>query len=187
MTSPYSLRRRFSDAACAFQTGHSVRDLERVTRRRLVLLATRAADTIDREAAAEPSDYAASSLRSWSARLREAVESYLKCLNREREATLLCRLDIRRIEMARRRWEETADFEAVDRFDDGTSAGRDALWFLPGEFAAKLHKGLFEDPGFYLGLYEQRIGVWNWHRFLRWVRQGCKAGAVRVLRAGVPP
>lgn len=184
-----SLRRRLANAACAFQTGHSVRDLERAYRRRVHLLMNRIADRLDREAAAleGESSSAPEYLRSRAARLRELAKSYLQGLDRDGEADVLGVLEIERIHLARRRWEETANVEALHGLDDRTGAGRDASGVLMSKFAAKLHEGLFEDPGLYLCFYEHRIGTWNWHRFLLWLRQSVRQYAVQLIRACGPP
>lgn len=162
-----SFVRRLSDAACAFQTGHSVRDLERTYQRRVHRLSQRMVARLNRDAdKVEPeSDSYSASLRSRATKLHEAAEGYLRCLDRELEARILGILEIERVHSARRRWEETPCAKAVESFDDRSGAGSHTLRILLRKFAAKLHEGLFEDPGFYLGLYEKRIGAWDWSRF----------------------
>ena len=177
-----TLLRRISDAACAFQTGHSVRDLERTYQRRVHRLSQRISAQMNREAdRIEPESQLGSDfLRSRAARLHEAAEGYLRCLDRDLEASILGLLEIARVHRARGRWEEASDAESVERFDDGTGACSHTMRILLRKFAAKLHEGLFEDPGFYLGLYEKRIGAWDWSRFFA---AGCHAVSLRFKSA----
>lgn len=175
-----TLRRRLADAACAFQTGHSVRDFDRTSRKRIVLLAERAATRFEKQAENSECAYVSSSRSARAMRFRKAIERYLDGFDRDAETVVLRLLELSRCEQARWRWEEAARAHCVQFLEDGQPTHVDGFRMPLRKFAAKLHEGLFEDAGFYLGLHEQRIGSWNWSRFFG----ACRHAFVLWLRGG---
>jgi len=176
-----SLRRRIDDALCAFATGHSRRDLERVRRRRVWCISERLALWHEREAVGA-SDWYAEERRSRAAALRGGAQDFLHALDGPRLRGLsqllfvdgICKESVWKSDLAERLG-----------FDSYSEIPRDLLESIglkPGKYPHDLTQGLFHHEGFSFGfeeLYPNRIYR---HResFLFWWRGVRKAIRARV-------
>lgn len=185
-----SLRTRLANAACAFQTGHSVRDLDRIDRRRLGLLGRRLVRQLDRLADSFDDPEDSLGLRASHRASARAVEDLTARAveGRERVAktALLKELSFRRSLSYMRRREEVRDFEVAQDLGDASASKLEPVPVAPAELYGKFHEGLLEDRGLYFRFYQHRLTAWDWHVCLRLVWSAALIGLYRLSGRGPP-
>lgn len=165
-----SLRTRLANAACAFQTGHSVRDLRRIRKSALMLLARRLAERHRRQAAMVSSETLRASALSRAEALEDAVERLSKSSDRALETFLAHTLDIDRA-CLRNFWRsKTAQRIGLGHLDEFSGDDREVIRMAGGELRCQLYESLFEDRRFDFLADEQFVGRWDWHGFFHFVR-----------------
>lgn len=145
-----SLSRRLDDALCAFATGHSRRDIERVRRKRLALRAMRTARAMRAYVAATSGpDYLQDWLDELNAKTLASASAFddvahrlLVGLECESEAALLNELYIHSAARYARARRDLLDIDAAKGGLDVVAGEREALGVAPRESKGKLHKGL---------------------------------------------
>ncbi|WP_035900385.1 hypothetical protein [Labrenzia sp. DG1229] len=177
--SGWSLKRRLADAACAFQTGHSVRGYRRSYSRRVALLALRVANHERREAETRPEH--AEGLLASAQSIENAVNRHLETFEGKSLSFLLDRAFIERSRSRR----GEAEALGVEIIEHGIEACR--CHFEPDpvsslKFQGHLYKGLFEDGSFDFLFYQHFVGRWDWHRFLRWLKASLAFQGKRLTR-----
>jgi len=165
-----SLSRRLANAACAFQTGHSVRDWRRTSLERVLLLSRRVAAEKRRAAGKCQSAWIVSHLNARAAALDSAIERCLEGFDREAETFLLNALDVERI-CIRAFWRaEALDRMGLSHIDDAPQGGLEATIIARCELRCQLYEGLFENGRLDFLFDEKLVGRWDWHCFLHWLR-----------------
>ncbi|WP_299864460.1 hypothetical protein [uncultured Hoeflea sp.] len=165
-----ALSRRLANAACAFQTGHSVRDFRRTSLARVVLLARRVAAEKRRSAARCRSAWLIAQLTARSEALEDAIERTTKGFDREAEAFLLCALDVERA-CIRAFWRaETLDRMGLSHCEDAPEGSLEAAIIARCKLRCQLYEGLFENGRLDFFFDEKLVGRWDWHCFLHWLR-----------------
>lgn len=181
-----SLRTRLANAACAFQTGHSVRDLRRVRKSALLLLARRLAERHRREAAMVSSETLRASALSRAEAIEDAIKRLSKASDRKIETFLSHALDLDRA-FLRTLWRsETAQRVGLGHLDEFSGNDREILRMAGGELRCQLYESLFEDRRFDFLADEQFVGRWDWHHFFHFVRFQIRR-AVRSFSGRGPP
>ncbi len=160
-----SLFRRLDNAACAFLTGHSRRDLDRVRLRRLKILVRREIARLEREAREhEHFSFRATSCRSLAQSLASRLEGIVDRVDGDAYRVLLDHLHIERINLHARRKFQWDDWHSLDDFDKA----RIHCPVMPvvdpaSKQYGKLFKGLGDrrifDPFHDKGGFR----VWHWH------------------------
>ncbi|MCC0035452.1 MAG: hypothetical protein H6887_09350 [Hoeflea sp.] len=176
-----SLFRRLDDALCAFATGHSRRDLDRVRRRRVWCLAERLALWHEKRAVGA-SDWFAEERRSRAAALRGGAQDFLHGLDGPRLRGLsqllfidgICKENVWKADLA-----ERLGFECYSEIPPNLLEG---IGLKPGKYPHDLTQGLFEYEGFCFGPEELHPNRIYRHRdsFLFWWR-----GVRETIRARV--
>lgn len=170
------LSRRIADALCAFETGHSVRDLDRCQRRRMRLLGDRLSARLQREAddaAGWPFGENSFFLRHARALAQEAVDLTDRAVigkDRVAQARLAKKLDIERASLDARRRQEWREGERIELLPDGDIRSLEPLGITPVELQGRFHKGLTERRSLYLGFHEQGFCRRYWHVCLHHLR-----------------
>lgn len=165
-----SLRTRLANAACAFQTGHSVRDLRRIRKSALVLLAQRLAARHRREASMVSSETLRASALSRAQALEDAIKRLSKASDRQVETFLSHALYLDRA-FLRTLWRsETAQRIGLGHLKEFAGNDREIVRMAGGELRCKLYESLFEDRRFDFFADEQFVGRWDWHGFFHFVR-----------------
>ena len=168
MTRPLS--RRLADAACALQTGHSVRDFRRASLERVVLLSRRVAAEKRRSAARSRSAWFVAQLTARAKALENAIERTTQGFDREAEAFLLNALDVERA-CIRAFWRaEALDRMGLSHCDDAPEGSLEAAIIARCKLRCQLYEGLFENGRLDFFLDEKLVGRWDWHCFLHWLR-----------------
>ncbi|MBB5703576.1 hypothetical protein FHS76_003483 [Ochrobactrum daejeonense] len=180
--------RRLDDAACAFLTGHSRRDLDRVRLRRLKILVRREIARLEREAREhEYYSFRATFCRSLAQSLASRLEGVVNRVDGESYRILLDHLHIERINLHARRKFQWDDWHSLDDFDKA----RIHCPVMPvidptGKQYGKLFEGLGDcrifDPFHDKGGFRIR----HWHRvlapFFRW-----RARPLQRVKVSGPP
>lgn len=165
-----ALSRRLADAACALQTGHSVRDFRRASLERVVLLSRRVAAEKRRSAAKCRSAWMISQLTAREEALENAIERTTKDFDREAEAFLLNALEVERA-CIRAFWRaEALDRMGLSHLDDAPEGSLEAAVIARCKLRCQLYEGLFENGRLDFFLDEKLVGRWDWHCFLHWLR-----------------
>jgi len=159
------LSRRFADALCAFRTGHSVRDLDRVRTRRLLLLGRRLLQSrrkVAEEAFLLPELF-------WASHRRAAnlVRKLGKRGGRIARPALLQELEVERSSLRSSRMRAWAEVRSLDGSREDAVEELKAAPVFSDEGYGKLLDGLGEERVLDSLQHKLRRGVRYWHRFLR--------------------
>lgn len=164
------LSRRLADALCAFRTGHSLRDLERVQTRRLILLGRRMAGRLRSDARSFRGDFLGDMVAERREALANETERLVHALaqpgQRAVAAVLLHKLQIDRANLYAVRVGQWRDVRlGCGLADDHLNLLR-VLPSLPGEGYGKLLEGLVEHR--MLDAFQKELGfcIWPGHRIL---------------------
>ncbi|MCV0429285.1 MAG: hypothetical protein K5905_27870 [Roseibium sp.] len=179
LRSGWTFKRRIADAACAFQTGHSVRDYDRVYQRRVVLLSRRIVNEKRREATQSPNT--AEHILAYADMIEDALNRYDKGF----ESASLPFLQY--LLFVQRSWSAFGEAEALGvEFSEGllqsVRSHDEPNLVSPFKFDGKIYEGLFEDGSFDLFFNKHFFGRWNWHRFLRWSKVSLNFQCKRLCR-----
>lgn len=163
-----SLLRRLDDAFCAFRTGHSRRDLDRVRVRRLTLLGRRWVERQERIAA--ENEFFQEYFRGSAQSSRDLFEKYAQSRGRVGSAALLQSLEVERLCLRSRRIGLWAQVGSLDGPDEYTLQQLKAAPVFSDEFYGKLYEGLREE--FVLDPLQNKLrcGIRHGRRFLRAVK-----------------
>lgn len=159
-----SLLRRLDDAFCAFRTGHSRRDLDRVCRRRLELLGSRLVKRHERSA--EKVVFARELFGELAKSALDLLENFRQSRGRTGAADLLKTLEIERSRLRSSRmgmWAQVCSFDGADEY---TIEHLKAVPVFSDERYGKLFEGLREQ--LVLDPFENkaRFGVGHGRRLL---------------------
>ncbi|WP_146119542.1 hypothetical protein [Phyllobacterium phragmitis] len=157
-----SLLRRFDDAACAFCHGHSRRDLDRVRRRRLLLLGQRLVASRERRAEWAESFDDVLFFQSSADAAFDLLEHFHQSGGRLGDAALLEEIEIDRARLcARRVW---AHLCSRDGTHENVLEKWNAAPILSNKRYGKLFEGLGEKGVLRPFVHKLRIRVPYWHR-----------------------
>lgn len=170
------LSRRLADALCAFRTGHSVRDLDRVRMRRLLLLGGRMAQRLRREARSFRGDALGDMVAGHRDELADKAERLVHALaqpgQREIATVLLHQLQVDRAHLYVVRMRQWRDVRADNGLGDEVVQRAHILPALSSERYGKLLEGLVEHR--MLDPFEEKLRfcIRSGHRVLRaaWVQ-----------------
>lgn len=163
-----SLARRLSDAICAFRTGHSRRDLDRVRMRRFRLLGDRLAMRDERrsvDAGAWP--HLGERYSDLAHTVRDLTDRVVVGRERIREAALLKHFELDRACLLSRRRNELLDWKPVERAANVDGSHVEAAPVPSPKLYGKLYEGLLEKRLLDLFLERACLCCGNCHRFLR--------------------
>lgn len=167
------LSRRFADALCAFRTGHSVRDLDRVRTRRILLLGRRMAERLRREAHSYRGDALGDMVASHREVLADDTERLVHALakpgQREIAAVLLHKLQVDRAHLYIVRVRQWRDVRAGSGLDDDVVQRTHVLPAFSDERYGKLLEGLVEHRMLDPFQEKLRFCIRSGHRFLHTV------------------
>ena len=162
-----TLVRRLADALCAFRTGHSRRDLDRMSRRRLRLLGERMLARRKRQA--ETMIYETASFRRWATTAANLLDDLLHRRHSDVATLLVEQLEIDRLMIHFRRVSARAQIG----FDEGGGQHlfKRTPWPGPGdELYGKLHEGLVQQSVLHTLQHKLRMKAANWHGLLPLLR-----------------
>lgn len=162
------LSRRLADAACAFHTGHSVRDLDRVRTGRLVLLGRRLAAT--RRKTADDAVLMTERFERSHRRATDLVKQLGERGGRIVRSALLKEIEIERASLRSRRMGAWSKIRSLGRDGEDASEELKAAPVFSDERYGKLFEGLGEESVLDPLQHKLRLGIGYWHRFLRAVR-----------------
>lgn len=177
------LLRCLDDAICAFVTGHSRRDLDRVRMRRFQLLAGRI--VLRHYAAAEATDWGflATRLRASAQTVAELMDRVVVRRERIAEAALLQEFQIDRSSLYSRRRHDAFDRQILELSPDAQCRALETLPVASPKLYGKLYEGLLEQVGPDLFLECSRFCARNGHRVLRCLMMFAEAATRRLDRA----
>lgn len=181
------LLRRLDDALCAFVTGHSRRDMDRVRMRRLALLGGRLSARLRREASVHrESLFLGDILAEHKSASADAADSLVRAIldHRDRSvaAILLAKLEVDRASLYTLHIGRGTQIRARGRLSEDTLKRLDAAFVRSNERYGKLLEGLGKHRVLDALQHKLRLRIGNWHGFLHRCRLGWD-----ILRTGRLP
>ena len=159
-----SLFRRLDDATCAFLTGHSRRDLDRVRRRRLYLLGRRLVASQQKDAEWAQKWDEKLYLQSSADASSDLLEQFEQSSGRRGGAALLYEIEIYRAWLGPRRiWTQV---RALDGSLEYVLQPLHTRSIVPNKLYGKLFDGLREEGVGYTFMNKLRLSVSRWHSVL---------------------